>query len=138
MPNTVILKGDPIFKEGVAGEAITPGDLLEWFAGPDRLMRHSSQDGPGMARIAIEDKAQAGEVGTAYVSGATTQYVVGRAGDEYWMWLVASGTAVKGDLLTSNGDGALKVNNADPDALFEAAEDLTAGGSETRIRVEVR
>ncbi len=138
MPNTILLKGDPIYKEGLGGEAITPGDLLEWFAGPDRLMQHSSSDGPGIARIAIEDKAQAGEIGTAYTSGATVQFVVGRNGDEYWMWLAASETAVRGDLLTSNGDGALKVNNSDPDALFEAAEDKTVGGSAVRVRVEVR
>lgn len=135
-PKTVILKGRPIRKEGLAGNAlITPGYLIEWLSAADVLMPHSTSTGAAAKRFAIEDDPQAGEIGTAYASGSRIQYGVFGAGDEVYAFLVANATVARGDFLESNGDGVLVAGTTNP--IAQAAEDTTAGASASRIRVEV-
>lgn len=137
MPNTIVLKGDPIRKEGLAGQAITPGQLLEWFAGPDRLMLHSTSGGAAQAMFAVEEDIVGDEISDAYASGSTVQYVVARKGDEIFAYLASGQNVAKGTALMSNGSGQLTTRTSTNYVVAFAHEDKDATGGAARVRVEV-
>ncbi len=139
MPNAIVLKGDPIRKEGLAGESITPGLLLEWFAGPDRLMLHSTSGGAAQAMFAVEEDIVGDDIDDAYASGSRVQYVVARQGDEILGYLASGQNVAKGAALMSNGAGYLTaISGSTPGSLVGFAnEDADASAAAVRFNVEV-
>lgn len=136
MANVIIIKGDPLDGQGLAGAAILPGDLIEWFAGtPDVLVPHSTSTGVAAPIFAREDFPAGEEIDVAYASGSTVQVLHARRGDHINAWLADGQTAEKGGFLASNGAGKLTVSTTNPVA--QAAEDKTASGADARIIVEV-
>lgn len=149
-PKTVILKGDPIRKEGIAHAAITPGHLLNFYT-DGTLQAHATAGGNAAPRFAVEEDFVGDDITTAYAAGDQVQYIVARPGDEVYAILTTSQTIKKGDALESAGDGTLRKHTAQAvaesgsasytiytDAVVGyAAEDLTTTSAAARIRVEV-
>jgi hypothetical protein len=119
-PKTIHLQGEFHYEEGVAGETISPGHLIESYnsAGTELLRKHAVEAGFGITAVAVEDPLQ-GKTSTStqnrsiaddYVVTERVSYHVPVPGAVYYMWL--SGTQltnyVKGDQLQSAGDGTLE------------------------------
>ncbi len=151
MANTITLKGDPIRKEGIGAEVLTPGQLLA-FDTNGKLIKHATAGGDAQPRFAVEEEFIGDDIDDTYAVGDQVQYVVGRQGDEILSWCAASQTIKKGDPLESNGAGLLRKHTAQAvnesgsatvniqvDAIVAyALEDKTTDGSTTvRIKVEV-
>ena len=117
---TIILKGKPIRKEGLAGNAsITPGYLIEYFGDSsttDVLIPHTTSTGKATPRFALENDPVGGEIGTAYASGSRVQIGVFSPGDEVFAFLVANATVARGAFLESkacNGISAAEKDDTD-------------------------
>jgi len=108
---TIVLKGDPIRKECLANEAITPGELLR-FNSNDKLEPHGTAGGNAQAMFAVEEDFVGDGIDTDYASGDQVQYVVGRPGDEINAFLATGNNVAKGDPLESDGAGALQKHTA--------------------------
>lgn len=108
-PKTVLLKGDPIRKEGIAGGAITPGHLIDFDSNGD-LVVHATAGGNAQPRFAVEEEFIGDGIDTAYAEGDQVQYVVGRQGDEIYAILAKNMTIAKGAALESAGDGTLQAH----------------------------
>lgn len=149
MALTVLKKGNPIVKEAVASEAITPGHLVE-FGGTNDVQKHSTASGNARKAFMREQDYIGQDIDTACAAGDRIPYFVGRTGDEV-RGLVAAGAAAiaKGDPLESAGDGTVKLHSPPSDAAgttikhdaivgyaMEAVDN--SGGSEAvRIAIEV-
>jgi len=152
MAKTVILKGDPIRKEAIAAEAITPGELVAFDAN-EKLVPHGSAGGNAQKMFAIEEDFVGDGIDTDYSAGDQVQYVVAQRGDELYAFIEAAANVSRGDALESNGAGALQAHTAvsivesgsatksvPVNALVAyAAEDKdnSAGGDRVRIKIEV-
>lgn len=147
IPNVVILKGDPLTKEGKASEAITPGHLLE-PGGVNDVQKHSAAGENAAPMFADIADPIGGDKDQAYAAGNQVKWRVCRPGDEVNA-LVAAGAAAIADgvYLESAGDGTLRVLTAAA-ATTQAqrlsvvaraleAVDNSAGTAEARIVVEV-
>lgn len=151
MANTIVLKGDPVYKEAVANGAITPGHLLQ-FNSNDKLEVHSTAGGNAQPRFAIEESIIGDDIDDAYAPGDTVLYVVPSRGCEINAFLKNGENVAKGDFLESAGDGTLQKHT--PVSINEsgsatkiiysrcvvatALEDLNnTSGSAARIIVEV-
>jgi glycerol kinase len=155
-PKTIVLKGTPLRKEGVASEAITPGHLVE-FGGVNDLRKHATAGGNARKAFAVEYDPE-NEIDTACAAGDQVMYVTGHPGDEVYALVPAGAVAIaKGDPLESNGDGTLRKHVAPSQAVNEGgtatytitqkvdgivayaleAVDNSAGASAVRISVEV-
>lgn len=149
MANTIILKGDPIRKEAVADEALTPGFLVR-FDSDGELEKHGTSGGNAQPMFVVEEDFVGDDIADDYAIGDQVQYVVARPGDEIYAWATTSQTIKKGDPLESAGDGTLKKHTAQAvaesgsasytiyaDAIVAyAAEDKTTTGAAARIKVE--
>lgn len=152
MPNTVQLKtySDEKQKEGIAAAAITPGELIEKDAS-GQFQAHSTAGGNVIPRIAIEESYIGNDIDTDYASGDQVRYNFGQPGEEYYMFLAAGENASDGDLLESDGAGALQVHTPQAvdeggtatydiytnEAHFVAAEDKDNSGGTSRVRIKV-
>lgn len=144
MANTVLVKGDPMVKEAVASEAITPGHLVE-FGGTNDLQKHATAGGNARAAFMREQDFIGQDIDQACAAGDRIPYLIGRQGDEV-RGLVAAGTAAisKGGPLESAGDGTLQPHGTaatgDPDnvvAYAMEAVDNSGGSSAVRIKAEI-
>ena len=134
--NTIILKGDPIRKEGVAGGTILPGSTLIWSS--DTLIENNTAadaDAPRM--FAVENDLIGDDIDTAYATDDQVQYIVPRTGDEIYAWLIASGDVAKGAPLECGAAGDLQAYSSGRIQAFAAeAVDNSGGGTHARIQVE--
>jgi len=140
-PKVILLKGDPIRKEALAAEAITPGHLLEFVpTGGDagQLRKHSTAAGVAQAMFAVEESLVGDEIGDAYADGDTVQYMVCRKGDEVYGFLEAGASVNIGAALESNGAGDLQARTGNfPVAQALETKDNSAGIVHARIKVEI-
>lgn len=130
---------DPIRREAAATAASLPGTLVELDASGD-FQAHSLAGAGGDLYILDMDTIRQKSVTEAVTVGDDVRAFVPEVGCTYNVILAASQTIVKGDMLTSNGDGNVKEatdTGATPDAvLFVAEEAATTGvGATARIRV---
>ena len=141
MPNQVILKGDPITKEGKAAEAVSPSELIEFSSG--ELQAHSTAGGNAQPRFAVENDLFGEGLDTDYETGDEVTYIVGRQGDEVYALLSGLENVNEDDALESDGAGALQAfdtassTNDNDDVVAYAAEDLDNSGSSARTRIKV-
>lgn len=136
--NTIILKGDPLRKEGVAGDAIIPGDLITFDATGDVIVNATAADADAQRMVAVENDLRGDDIDTAYAEDDQVQYVTPRQGDELYMWIEAGHAAVvKGAALESASGGDLQAHSTGRIVGF-AAEDVdnSGGGTHARIQVE--
>jgi hypothetical protein len=157
MPNTIILRGDPMRKERPlkASVDITPGMLCEYDT--VYIKPHATDGGNASPIFAVENAIHGDGIDTDYSNDLdTVLFCVAERGDEIYA-LVATGNNVSNNaLLCSNGDGALKIYTAPsqavneggsatytiaPKVLAPVARALEAvnntSGSNARIKVEV-
>lgn len=136
-PNTILLKGDPVRKEGVASSAITPGHLLT-YGGVNDVTPHPTAGGAAPKAFAFEAGSIGRGVDDAYQAGEQVRYGVCRQGDEVWALLAAGQSVSRGDGLESAGNGTLqKVTTGE--VIAYALEDVnnSGGASAVRIKAEV-
>lgn len=134
--NTIILKGDPLRNEALAGGAITPGDLITWSAGT-LVVNATAADVDAQRMVAVENDLRGDDIDTDYASGDQVQYVKPRAGDELYMWIEASHAAVViGDALESASGGDLQALSTGRIICF-AVEDVDNSGGGTHARIQV-
>lgn len=152
MANKIVLKGDPLIKEGRVDESVTPGALLE-YGGDNDIQNHSSAGQNATAMFALEGDLYGDGIDDAYADGDTAKFAMGRKGDEFYALLdSSSGNITKGDLLESAGNGNLQdysaqdvdesgsttytiYSNAPVVRAVESVDSPTSGN--TRIKVEV-
>lgn len=146
MSNTILLKGDGVFKEATAGGAITPGMFLIRNSS-NQVVVHATAAGNIFPLIALEEEDFGAEISDAYGSGDRVRMVVPQPGSEIYALVAAAAAAiVVGDLLESDGAGMLRKYTAPAAAAGNVrgivaraleAVDNSAGGSAARIKVEI-
>lgn len=137
-PKAVLLRGDPLALERNAGVAsILPGHSLT--IAPDGDLEFHSAAGPSQAvLIAREEEYVGGSLETPYALNDRVPYYVGRKGDQFYALLAAGQTAAPGTLLANTTTGAFTPAGGTPaNAVVRALEDVVAGGTAARVRVEV-
>ena len=139
MANTIVIKGDPLRKEGIANATIRPGELIEFRTAGGalgNLQVHSTSDGVATPRFALENSITGEEPDQSYSSGETVLYGVFRKGDEVQARLASGLNVQKGNPLSSDGNGELQ-DNTTTNPVCQAAEDKDATGGIADIKVEI-
>lgn len=146
-PSTIILKGDPIYKEKDAGGAITPGHLLQRDSDGDVTV-HGTAGGNAGAIFAVENDIAGDDITHAYANTEVCKFAACYPGCEVYAWLKDGETASIGSFLESAGDGSLKVADEDGDsaglertnsivAVALEAVNLSASANTTNARIKV-
>ena len=148
MPNTIVLKGRGIRKEGVAGGTITPGMFLERTTTVDQVIVHNSAEENIQKLIAVEDELQGKGIDDDYLTGVNVLFEALVPGQEVNA-LVQDGTAaiVAGEFLQSDGAGMVigvitaaattELERVSTIGVALEAVDNSGGGAPVRIKVEV-
>lgn len=110
---TISLIGPVRQREFKAAAAITPGHLVEVNATAGKCAVHSTAGGTAIAMFALEDEAQGNTIATAYVVDNEVRCGVFGPGDEVYALLYNGENASVGSFLESQGDGTLRVVDAD-------------------------
>jgi len=154
-PDTIILKGDPLYKEfplgtiGASGvTAITPGMLVELSSG--EVVPHSTQGGDASRIFAVEglnispDSLTMGDIDDDYdTADQPVKVAYCKPGDEVYALIVAGGSVAINGLLQSASDGYLMAyNSSSPTPLRPVcraleAKDNSGGSTPARVKVEV-
>ncbi len=138
MANTILLKGRGVRLERVAAGTITPGMLVE-VTTADKLQAQSTASVKALLAVAVENDLEGKEISDNYVADDYVQSEILRPGDEFYGFIVASGTAVSiGNMMEAAGDGSFKKFNTGV-VLAQALEavDNSGGGSMARIKLRV-
>ncbi len=110
-PTTILLKGDPLFKEAPAKAVLSPGHLLELVldTGILKVQKHSEAIETVWSAFALENDLIGLGITDPYPIDENVRYVVGRSGDEF-LARVATGAPIinPGDFLEPAADGTLK------------------------------
>ena len=107
--NTIKLKKYlDVVVELIANAAITPGHLIERMT-TDKVRVHAGSDQFIFPMFALEDELLGGNIDTAYTAATPVQCWIPTRGDVVNALLANGQTAVIGSMLSSNGDGTLKV-----------------------------
>jgi len=137
-PKRIHLRGSGIAEEAVAAAAIRPGDLLAYDSA-GKVAKHATAGGWAEKAFALEDALQGKDIDENYALGDRVSYVIGQSGDIVRAWLSGGENAAKGDFLTSNGDGALKVATSSDIRIAVALEAVDASDSnDVDERITVR
>lgn len=129
-PSQIFLKGDmgERYEEGRAAGTIKPGHLIK-LNGDNELVVHATAGGFAERAIAIEAGLLGKTIDDNYADDDLVHYVLGRPGEECYMWLAAGKSVDEGDHLVSAGDGTLdKAAGSEKQVIAVAreAKDLTA------------
>ena len=150
MANTIILEGDPLYKEYDAAGVVTPGDLLEVNTDKEVVVHNSA--GENHARLfALADELVGKDIDEDYASGDRVRCVYARPGDLIYATLANGENVDEGEWLESAGNGHLQAHT--PQAVDEGGsstyniyasgivgvveEAANASGGATRVKVRV-
>lgn len=149
-PETIVLKGDPLYKEAEANGTITPGHLIIRSAA-DLVIAHNSAGATCAKLFAVENDIAGDGITDNYAAGEVVRFVAPRQGDEIFAILADGENASVGSFLESNGNGELRV--VDVDASFtaiavgsvvgqcleavNASDSATTAVADRRIKIEV-
>ena len=139
--NTIVIKGDPIYDEALAAEAITPGHLLELVpSGADagQVRKHATAGGPAAPMFAVEESHLGEEITDAYADGDTTHWAHCRRGDVVYALLGPSEAVAYGTEVESKGDGTLRTRTTGNFPIAEAEEVVDNTGETTATRLLVK
>jgi hypothetical protein len=147
-PHTILLKGTPEPKEGVATATITPGMLLQVSAPPRSTLpnhagvrAHATAGADTAVRIARELEYAGGGIDDEYELDDNVPYYVAKSGDEYYALLQAGQSVAAGAGLESAGDGtfrALASGTLLAYARNAVDNDPGTGSLPARIKIEVK
>jgi hypothetical protein len=141
-PNTILLAGQAFIpQEANAAEAILPGHLLT-FNASGLLIKHATAGGaasPWFARESLvpDRGATTLPIETPWQTGETVRWLDGR--DCNILALVPANAAaiVKGDNLSSNGDGTLRKTSGSDVIIARAAEAVNNSASSAVARIRI-
>lgn len=151
-PKVTLLRGDPIYGEGTAGGAITPGMLVAVSGGARTVSSAATVVAASAGAVAPvfarEEEYTGGDIDTAYASGDNVPFMHLRRGDWVYAWLAAGEDVAAGASLSAGAAGALVAADAGtPGSAFptpiiakalEAVDnDPGTGGAAVRIKVEI-
>lgn len=132
------------YDEAYAGGAISPGHLIMFDTptadGDEAVVVHSPEGGRGSLYVALEDALQGRSIETAYAEDDVVFYQKALPGDRFFLKLAAGENASVNNPLSSNGDGNLKVAEAEEEVIAIALEDMDlseTGDVDTHMRVEI-
>jgi len=115
--NTIALEGSmPVVRNKTGTGTIYPGMLLELTAAAATIGVHTNAGDVMGVIVALEDSLQGEDVDHAYTTGEYIRYGHFKSGDVLQMRLANGETATLHCYLESNGDGYLRVRDADPSA----------------------
>ena len=138
--NTIMLqvKGNEVRTEKYVATAIMPGMLLK-LSSTDRYNPHNIADGAAQKIFGTENIYMGGTIDDEYAIDSRVFAWHPRSGDIVLAWLAAGVSCSVGNFLSSNGDGTLNLIAAPvPGSIVGIAlENITGGGSNARIRVEI-
>lgn len=137
-PETIVLMGEPIYKEGQASAVLNPGHLVE-FGGAKEVRKQSTAKAVCRRAFALENDLLGKGITDAYAVDERVRYGVFHSGQEVYARVAARAPAiVKGDSLEAKGDGTVQ-KHTDGEVIAYAVEalDNNAGGSEQFIAIEV-
>ncbi len=108
-PKTILLRGSPAMREGVANAALTPGHLIEQMS-TGKFRKHATAGGVRPSRLfAREEEYVGGGIDTDYAANDQLTYMDCKPGDQVYALVAAAAAAIViGDLLESAGDGTLR------------------------------
>ena len=114
MANSIIIKSFVKVQEEYTATAvaITPGMLLE-LTSSGTVQAHSAAGGNVLPMFAFEDELQGRGIDTAYGVSTKIQCIIPRRGDIINAVLADGENISIGDMLESNGAGALRAHVAD-------------------------
>ena len=139
-PNTIVLKGSPIMKEGAATSALSPGHLLQFDGAVDKVKKNTHNNANCRRAVAVENLSIGGDIDTAYATGDTVLYASFSMGSEALLVLAAGEAAIViGDRLTPTNIGTVKkAASTDYIAAYamEAINNAT-GTTQVFIKVEI-
>ena len=138
-PETIVLKGEPIFKEGRASAAISAGHLVE-FGGTRDIRKQSTAKADCRRAIALENDLIGKGITDAYAANENVRYGSFHSGQEAYVRVAASAPAIaKNDSLEAAGDGTVrKVTSASTIIGWALeAKDNSSGSSEVFIKMEI-
>lgn len=140
---SIILLGQPVYNEdGVAGEAIKPGHLVDGVA---TILKHASAGAACPRTFALErDEMGKGIDSTPVTNSGSPDYAIGdtvKVGSfhqgQHVLAFIASGQNITiNDRLESAGDGTLKIFSSGT-IIGRALETTGAVTALTRVRVEI-
>jgi len=139
VPHVILLRGDPIRGESPAVPAtIKPGMLLERTSA-DKVQQHSTAGGKPTAAIFADVNTLTGKsIDDAYAADDNVQFLHCKPGDWVYAWLEIGGNVAIGEMLQSNGAGALETSGYDGEAVAQALQAVNnTSGAIARIKVEV-
>lgn len=146
---TIALKGAGVRSEALANAGITPGMLVELLS-TGKIQKHGTAGGSGVEKaFALEDELQGKEITDAYTTNTLVQYAIFSPGDVVNALLADGENAAIGSKLESNGDGKLRVVDADTSAgtikvqsivgvALEAVDMTGSAGEDPTGRIAVR
>lgn len=142
---TITLKGEGVAVEALAAGTITPGMLIEWTSST-KFVAHNSAGENASPMFAIENQLEGEGISDNYSAGERVFARIFRPGDEVYAVCAASQTLAVGDLVESNGAGALQAHvPASAGAPLEYPESVvgivkvavTTGSATGRVIVEI-
>lgn len=138
MPNTILLKGEVVRKEGVTDEAVTPGELVERGGSNDVQLATSGNTGTAARIFALVNDLVGDSISDDYDSGDTVQLGYPEPGAEVYAFLSYGENVSIGAALESDGAGALQAHSSDRviGYAIEAVNNTSTSGAE-RIKIEV-
>lgn len=108
----ITIIGDPTHKEYTAAAVITPGMLCE-LASTGKAQAHSTAGGTAQRMFALEDELQGKGITDDYAADTQAQFGIFKPGDEVLAILYDGEVAAIGSFLESQGDGTMRVVDAD-------------------------
>lgn len=137
-PKTILLRGNDVaYNERRSNEVIRPGELIE-VHDDDRYRRHVTAAGAAAKEFAMENFLLGQGIDTNYASGDVVVAIMAKPGDWVLAWLEEEANVQEGDLLESNGAGALQALSGNfPVCRALEAKDVTTISGPVRIKVEV-
>ena len=139
-PETIILKGTPIFKEGKTDEKLSPGHIIE-IGGTEDIQKQSTAQQDCQRNIVVENDLDGKTIEDEYAANARVFYGTCQPGVEVLARVAAAAPAItKGNFLEAKGDGTVRKLTAGGTAIGIALEalDNTAGTKEVFIQMEVK
>jgi len=120
MTHRIHAKGPFVQEEYTAGEAISPGHLVD-IHNNGLLYKHDVPEGKAERMFAQEDALQGKTIDDNYAAGDIVTVILPVLGAEVQAWLINDQIVSIGDWLVSNGDGCLR------------REDEGSGFTDTRV-----
>jgi hypothetical protein len=134
MPNTILLRGDPLASEGnVITAAITPG-MAVLPAGNNVARAGANVISPSFAR---ENEIVGKGIDDDYAVGERCLYWTPRKGDWFYAILGTAQNIAAGASLSTGANGVLVAQTSTNPTVARALEAVTTTGAVARIKVEV-